>query len=200
MPCPSSETLLAFVADESEPDERSLVVAHLETGCEPCRREVAAVSELRRLARDERFLAPSPRVLDRAARIPSARGTASELYRVAALLFDTLTTPLPLGARSALASERQLLFHADEYDIDVHVASAGSGAVRISGQVLPPARDSSISGLEVTLVHADRPPISASTNTLGEFAFDGVPEGEYGLIVECEGGRLLVEDFPARRA
>jgi hypothetical protein len=202
MTCPAYETLLRFAAEDLNLEERAGFEAHLETGCDECRRELAAVAELRRLATDERFPAPPSWVLKRAARIPDEADATPWPYRIVSLLIDTLTAPLPIGARSDLASERQLLYSGDDYDIDVHVASAGGGAVRavrIVGQILPPAEGGSAAGLEVTLAHPDLPPRAAATNELGEFVFEGVVEGDYSLIVEGEFGRLLVESFPARR-
>ena len=140
MPCPSPEELNAFAAGDLEPEGRERVAAHVQAGCAACRRELEAVEALRRVARSEALADPPPWVLERAARVPeqAREGALARLAgTLASLVFDTLRDPLAAGARSAPGGARRLLYKASEYDVDVRVAAAGAGLVRVSGQVLP---------------------------------------------------------------
>lgn len=60
------------------------------------------------------------------------------LQRVlAALVFDSAQAPaLALGIRAGAAVARQLVFSAPGVDVDLRIAAADDGALRLSGQVL----------------------------------------------------------------
>jgi anti-sigma factor RsiW len=204
MPCPSDELLAAFAAGDLEPDERALVEAHLAAGCASCAGDLAAVTRLRRLASDDLAPEPPPWVLARAERIPGEareRGLFARLYRTAELVVDTFRGPLPVGARATAGGTRQLLYHVDDYDVDVRIAPAGDGLAHISGQLLPPsdgaAAESDVRA-EVLLSHPTLGVVSRATNALGEFDFGAVEAASYALVVETAEARLLLESIPAR--
>jgi anti-sigma factor RsiW len=204
MPCPHHETLIAYAAADLEPAERERVEAHLATGCAACERELETVAALRRIARSDALEDPPAGVLARAERVPEEareRGLGALAGRLAALVFDTLRDPLPLGARSSATHVRQMLYRAADYDIDVRVTPADGGRVRISGQVLPgPERSlDAAAGVEVALVGPELPVALVDTNELGEFDFGPQPEGDYTLSIEAPEERLVVDDLPARR-
>lgn len=204
MECPSDELLAAYAAGDLEPAARDRVDTHLGAGCAACARELAAVARLRRLASEELAPEPPPWLVARAERIPDearGRGLAARLYRTAELVVDTFRRPMPAGARSAAGDTRQLLYHVDDYDVDVRVAPAGPGRARISGQILPPSGGSASDGdlqAEVLLSHPTLGVVSRRTNALGEFDFGPVAEASYALVVEAPGARLLLESIPAR--
>ena len=193
--------LLSFAAGDLEPGARGPVEAHLAGGCAACERELAAFADLRRIARSDALEHPPAAVLARAQRIPEAgrgRSVARLAGALAALVFDTLSDPLPRGARAAGAPSRQMLFRALDYDIDVRVIGAGPGRVRVSGQILPGAARpiDAVAGLEVALLDASTFSV-ATTNELGEFDFGPRDEGDYTLSVETGEERLLVDPLPA---
>jgi hypothetical protein len=204
MPCPPHEELIAYAAGDLAPTERDRLAGHLDGGCAACAREIEAVAELRRIAADA-LVDPPAAVLARARRIPEAsraRSLGALAGKVAALVFDTVRDPLPLGARASAVHARQMLFRALDYDIDVRVAPAGADRVRVSGQILPgPERPlDAVAGIEIALSAEDAPSAVAETNELGEFDFGPRDEGDYTLAVEAREERLLVASLPARRA
>lgn len=205
MSCPPNDTLIAFAANDLDPIERERVQVHLAGRCAACQRELETVAALRRIAGSELLEDPPARVLSRAERIPQdarAGGLRALAGQVAALVFDTLRDPLPQGARSSAAQSRQMLFHALDYDIDVRIAPASEGRVRVSGQILPgPNRPiEAAANLEVALAGRDEHAVTTATNELGEFDFGSLDEDDYTLSVETDDERLLVESLPARSA
>jgi anti-sigma factor RsiW len=203
MPCPPIEILLDFAAGQIDPDESERVAAHVRDGCPACERELASVATLRRIANGDELVDPPASVLARAQRVPGqarAGGLPSLVGKIAALVFDTVRDPLPLGARSGGFQARQMLFRALDYDIDVRIAPAGGGLVRISGQVLPgPTRSlEAATDLEIALLGPTAETALSTTNELGEFDLGLRTEGDYALCVEAAEDRLVVDGLPAR--
>lgn len=203
MSCPSHEALVGFAAGDLDAPERDAVATHLSTDCTSCPDFMRAIADARGAARAGVLSDPPAWVLEKAARIPAERsgaGALATIGRLAALVFDTVRQPLPLGARSATAGSRQLLYRAFEYDIDVRIAAADSGRVRVSGQVLPgPDRPlERVAGVEVSLIRGGRALATCATTDLGEFDFGAVAGGDYAMSIEAEDERLVVDAFPAR--
>lgn len=205
MPCPPNEILIAYTAADAEPADHERVAAHLGDGCDACAAEIARIGALRQIARSAALEDPPVGALARAKRIPGearSSGLGALAGKIAALVFDTVRDPLPIGARAAAAHARQMLFRALDYDIDVRVVPAADGRVRISGQVLPgPDRPlDAVADLEVALLGPETAVAIATTNELGEFDFDSQEEGDYTLSVEAADERLLINNLSARRA
>jgi len=202
MPCPTHDNLVSYVAGDLEGDETSHVAEHLASGCDRCTAELAAIAELRRVASSDALAEPPPWVLSRAAGIPS-QPPVSRLAQlagsIASLVFDTLRDPLPNGARSVAAHSRQMLYRTLGYDIDVRVAPASGGNVRISGQILPgndrPMSD--VAGIDAVLVTIEGSSTPGVTNELGEFEFDHMTAGTYSLMLEAPEDRLIIENLSA---
>lgn len=204
MSCPAHETLIGYAAGDLDAPERQSVATHLSTDCPSCTAELQNVHGLRALAGPTVLETPPSWTLEKAARIPDdVRGQSlvATLGRVAALVFDTVRSPLPQGARSAAASSRQLLFRALDYDIDVRISDRESDAVRVSGQILPGSERpiDAVAGVDMALIREGRAVGVCSTSELGEFDFGCVPSGDYTLSVETDEDRILVEHLTARQ-
>jgi hypothetical protein len=198
MSCPTREQLAEFAAKDLDASAFAFVEEHLTTGCPECRREVAWLLELRRLAAPGALEDPPPWVVRRAATIPGDirdGRLARFVGAVATLVFDTLRDPLPHGARAAGAAGRQMLFRVREYDVDVRVDAKGSALYRVSGQVLPgPERGlDEVTGVGVALVNENRVVAETLTNEIGEFAFDSLDAGTYALSIDVNEEILVVE-------
>ena len=203
MSCPAYEDLLSFAAGELEAADAARISDHLATSCARCATDLAHVRSLRDVAGSDALQDPPEWVLRRAASIPSeppASRVAQLAGRLAALVYDTLRDPLPAGARAVAAHSRQMLFRALDYDIDVRVASAAGGSVRISGQVLPgPERPiDDVAGIDVVLLADGSAAGQHVTNELGEFEFDGVAPGDYSLAIEAAEDRIVVDTLTAQ--
>ncbi|HET9222469.1 MAG TPA: hypothetical protein VFO07_08195 [Roseiflexaceae bacterium] len=122
----------------------------------------------------------------------SASRPLNPLQRLPAMLsFDSLLAPQPIGLRSGQPLERQLLFTAGEFSIDLRLTPSGTNW-SVAGQVLGP----SAGGGQVALVS---PSTSAEValNELSEFTLPPVPAGNYTLTlrlvdIEVEVDRLQV--------
>lgn len=200
MSCPTHETLIGFAAGDLDAPERQSVATHLETDCPSCSAELSVISSLRSIATSGVLESPPLGALERAVRIPSdrtGRSFATELGRVASLVFDTLASPLPRGARAAATTSRQMLFRALDYDIDVRVSQVDSAFVRVSGQVLPGSERpiESVSGVDVALIHDGQAVAICPTSGLGEFDFGTVNPGNYEMSIETDEDRILIEQL-----
>ena len=138
---------------------------------------------------------PPAEVGARAVRLFRARNSnepLSLLQRLQAVLhFDSLLTPQPVGLRSGQPIERQLLFTAGEYSVDLRITPSG-GLWSLAGQVLGPTvggGQAALAGLVAT--------VEAILNELSEFVLPPVPAGDYTLTlrlsdVEVEVARLQI--------
>lgn len=115
----------------------------------------------------------------------------STLSRIlAALTFDSLTATPAYGLRSEAGSGRQLVFSANDVDIDVRV-SAADDAWQIEGQVPGSLCD----GGEVNL-ESDTFSATAKLTELCEFSFSSVPPGTYRLAVHLHD--VVIETPPLK--
>ena len=202
MSCPTHETLIGYAAGDLDTPERQSVATHIATNCPACTAELETIASMRATARSGVLEFPSLSTFEQAARIPAdlkEQTIAARIGHIASLVFDTVRTPIPQGARSSAASSRQLLFRALDYDIDVRIADRASDSVRVSGQILPgPERPiEAVSGVDIALIRHGRAVGYCSTSNLGEFDFGSVPCGDYTLSVETEEERILVERLTA---
>lgn len=106
---------------------------------------------------------------------------------VAVLGFDSGLPQLAFGVRSALPSDRQLLWSAPPYEIDLRIAARGDAFV-VSGQVLGPC----VSG-EVELQGVDT--ICARLNEQCEWSLQPVPPGEYSLVVRLIDAEITIPEL-----
>jgi hypothetical protein len=92
------------------------------------------------------------------------------------------------GAAAARGSrnERQVLYHAEGFDVDLHISpEPGRNAMRLMGQVMPVDDDpSQVGERQVRLVLEDGAAVIATTDELGTFAFRAIPPGDYELMID----------------
>ncbi len=122
-----------------------------------------------------------------------APAAAGALRRwVAVLGFDSWSAPpLALGLRALPSPVRQLLFSADERDVDLRIVPEAEGFT-LRGQHLGPDGQGRV---ELTWVGSGQGPSaqhSAALNDLGEFRLDGVNEGTYVLTVHIGGDEIVL--------
>jgi hypothetical protein len=114
---------------------------------------------------------------------------------VASLVFDSLTRPALSGVRSTETTNRQLLYRANDYSIDLQIAPSVAGADLI-GQVLREgeAAFESVSNLDLRLTGENS--YTARTDAMGEFAIRGIECGVYDLRVELGSSSLIIPGLP----
>ncbi|MCI0486783.1 MAG: hypothetical protein L0229_09305, partial [Blastocatellia bacterium] len=140
MKCPSFERLIDYLDGHLGALEASRVAAHIESECLRCAANREWYEKVRLLAASDDLPEPPPWVLKRALRIFENRPVRPRLVErlgqmVASLVFDSLARPAIAGVRSTETSNRQLLYRAGDYSIDLQVAQAPRSQANLIGQV-----------------------------------------------------------------
>jgi anti-sigma factor RsiW len=181
------ERLIAYVEGRVDAEERAAIELHLEH-CARCADDSAW---LRRFAPSIglRALEPPPpaarervRALFRAWRKPPARTTR------ALLRFDSSAISGALGRRSGATAERQLIFAAASFDLDLRIGHQNDQWV-IAGQVLGPETAGYV---EVAAPqHSERVALSDSC----EFTLPPLDDGHYTLFLRLGDLEVRIDDL-----
>jgi hypothetical protein len=194
---PTFETLLDFLDNRLPKAQADQVTAHLALPCAACQGEIDGMRDVLQLLGHERLSEPSPAAVRRAIRLFGRfyeRPGADERPRlIARLLFDDLLAPRAAAVRG-IGNERQLLYGAEGFDIDLQIADEGNQeSLRLLGQVMPPADDwSQVQGGLVRLAREDDAVTSATADELGTFAFNGLAPGDYELWLDLPRAKIWV--------
>jgi hypothetical protein len=177
----SVETLADLAEDRLGAEVQETALAHIAT-CSACDKGLLELRHLMRTMRSDRGEDVPGEVLNAAIDIFSRQlqlTTPSSIRRiVATLTFDSLKSTPAFGMRSGQASSRQLLYSAEESDLDLRITLENDQCV-VAGQVL---RDSCIEGLvEISGASGFA---ETSLNELCEFIFPALPLGNYQLRVK----------------
>jgi len=101
---------------------------------------------------------------------------------IASVVFDSFSQPALAGARGTTTA-RQIVLRAEEFDIHVRI-SGESERRHMTGQVLARGETSFIQGAMLHLVHEGKRFESTSVDELGEFEFQGLPDGLLSLQMD----------------
>ncbi|HET8677041.1 MAG TPA: hypothetical protein VFO63_14695 [Blastocatellia bacterium] len=190
MSCPGFERIIDYLDGQLDPMLAVEVAAHAASGCEGCAGDLAWYERVKSIAAADDTIDPPPWVLKRAVRLfetaRSRKGVRAALGRlVATLVFDSQTRPLPAGVRLTEAADRQLLYRAGAYTVDLQIASMDARA-RLSGQVLKEGefKFESVARSKVFLLSEEEALASAVASNFGEFTLPPVACGQYDLRVE----------------
>ena len=203
MRCPSFEQLIdSFDNVLSEP-EATLVAAHLASGCPACTETRGWYQQFRNVtASDDTVAAPAwvfkraVKIFDRALHRRKPGTTIGDL--IASLVFDSFARPALAGVRSTETVNRQLLYRAGDYSIDLQIVRSERARADLMGQVLK-ERDpdfESVSRLKLNGARAGRLFFSAITDDKGEFRISGIEQGMYDLRIELAEGSIILADLP----
>ncbi|MBI3650215.1 MAG: hypothetical protein HY231_04135 [Acidobacteria bacterium] len=210
MNCPSFDNLIAFVESEASDTvsaagfvSHEAIAAHLASGCARCAANQAWYAKFKTITASDDTQDAPPWVLRRAVKLfetpVSRRPRFADLGRViAALVFDSVSRPALTGARSAAASDRQLLYRANDYSIDLQMAAVDESRAALSGQILREGefKFESVAGLECHLVREGQKILSTMTNRFGEFALAALEHGHYDLQIETDEISITVVGLP----
>lgn len=205
MKCPGFNDLIDYLDGRLSGEQADQVAGHLESGCQDCSANRRWYERVRSIAAGDRTLEPPPWVLKRAIRLFDTRkgksGVAARVgHAIASLVFDSFSRPIPEGARSVQAANRQLLYCAGDYSIDLVIAQSGQSGADLFGQVL---RDGdfefeSVKGLPLELMAEGHRVLAVETNGLGEFSMNGLIQGEYDLKVETPEASITIQNLPLK--
>ena len=173
------EQLIDFVEGRLSPDGQAQARAHV-SACHRCAAEVAWLERVIELMRTNDIEEPPPRVathIMHSFRSRSAPVLSPLRQRIiAALRFDSAQLPLPLGMRSGPIAERQVVFSAEELNLDLRITPAGS-LWMVSGQALVSGRRGQVE------LRSPSGTLQAELSDVSEFVLPPVPPGDYTLIL-----------------
>lgn len=177
----AGEILANLAEDRLGAEAREAALAHIAT-CPACDQRLLELRQLMRMMRSDRSEDVPGQVLNAALDIFSRQlqpTTPSSLRRiVATLTFDSLKSTPAFGMRSGQTSSRQLLYSAEESDLDLRLTVQNDQCV-VAGQVL---RDGCIGG--IVEISGAIESAETSLNELCEFIFPALPLGNYLLRVK----------------
>ena len=203
MKCPSFERIIDFLDHRLPEVEAASVANHLGGDCAVCGERRDWYQLVRATAASDDTVAPPPWVLKRAIRILEIQRDRPRLaarirQAIASLVFDSIGRQPVAGVRSTETANRQLLYRAGNYSIDLQVVSSEHTRADLIGQVLQESEPSfeSVAGLKLDIERGGKIVGSAVTDQMGEFKVTGLEQGVYNLRVELSDGSITVPDLP----
>lgn len=168
-------------------DERTASMAHL-SKCSVCAQQVERVEQVLELMKTDTATDAPRDMLAYAVNIFRNSHEPSLLKRiVAALSFDSSSNPAPaFGVRSGQSTSRQLLYSAEENDIDLRIMPEQENWI-VTGQVL----GEDCVGGRIELEGRSGELTAANLNDLCEFILPPVPAGSYRVRLRL--GNVEVE-------
>lgn len=202
MNCPGFERLIDFLDDRLDEEQAARMAAHLLTNCDSCNESRTWYLQVKSIAASDDSIAPQSWVFKRAvhifetARLPRLGGRFGQA--IASLVFDSFARPALAGVRSTETANRQLLYSAGDYRVDLQVAAAEHARADLMGQVLMEgeATFDAVSGLKLDIARGGKVVYSVKTDEIGEFKFAGLEFGVYDLTVELSEGIITIPDLP----
>jgi hypothetical protein len=203
MKCPSFERIIDFLDHRVSEAEASRVAKHLAGDCAACGESRDWYQRVRITAASDDTVAPPPWALKRAVRILETErnrpGLAARIGQaIASLVFDSVARQPLAGVRSTETANRQLLYRAGNYSIDLQVAPSEHARADLIGQVLQESEPTfeSVAGLKLDVECDGKIVCSTVTDEMGEFKVTGLQLGVYNLRVELSEGSITVPDLP----
>ncbi len=174
------------------------VTGHIEE-CGSCAREADSMRRFLAFVAEEQQNDPPTRVVEWAAGLLQPVRTPQDnresvFGRIARLVFDSFEQPLTAGVRSLATPNpvsRKLLYRAGDVDIDVRVETDPDNKVSLSGQILSSSAQF-FENAPVRLESGGQSRYETSTNPIGEFSFEGIPQDTYHLSMDLPGGPITL--------
>jgi anti-sigma factor RsiW len=189
------ETLANLAEGRASTAEREANRQHL-AECSTCAGELHHLQDVMGLMRTDKSQDAPRDVLNYAITLfqqKPAREPSLIRRLVATLTFDSMTTAPAFGVRSGQTQSRQLLFSAEENDIDLRITSVNNEWI-VTGQILRP----DCVGGRVEMEGATGA-AAAVLNELCEFTLPAVPAGNYSLRVKMADIEVEVPELQLQR-
>jgi hypothetical protein len=189
-------TLADLAENRASADERNVATAHL-SGCSICAQQMGRVAQVLELMRTDTAIDAPRDVLTYALNVFSGRKDSREstLLRriIATLSFDSHSNLAPaFGVRSGQAAARQLLYSAEENDIDLRITPEKENWI-VAGQVLGEA---CVGGhIEI---EGEGEFVAADLNELCEFTLRPIPAGRYQVRVRLRDAEVEIPQLELR--
>jgi hypothetical protein len=189
----SSEQWTDFVRSTLKQEDMREMQAHLESGCEHCKADLAAWTRVTDLGAREDAYEPPAAAVKMAKAALKLHGQPAR-SPIAKLLFDSLQTPVVAGVRSSSSQPRQMLYGFDDYRVDLRFEpNFDADKALLVGQILStdtPA--ASLGRIDVTLTRGGQVLGSTRTNEFGEFQLQCDLGGRLELQLTLRGGEAVV--------
>ncbi len=191
-----AERWVDFVRNLLPEAERVQMQAHIDSGCERCRRELDLLRQVVNFSAVESTYR-APEELARMARAiyrPMSAPAGVLRRLMGSLIFDGFGEPAMAGVRHAVPSGQQLAFNAGDYCVDVRVqGEINSSQVAMAGQIVNrKAPEDRLAGLPVALVSGRKIIAETLSNEFGEFSLEYTAVRKLRLQIEVsnEGVRI----------
>jgi hypothetical protein len=179
-----------YVRNVVSAEQREQMLAHLRLGCSKCEKVQAVLSKFAGIClREAQYEVSRLAEQQVKALIGAQTPRRSALQRLlGSLVYDSLNDPQPVGVRGTHQINRQVLFHAGDYSVDLRFEhEKGSASMVLVGQIAnQKAPDESLANVPVILVAGNRELTRSISNTFGEFQLEYVPESDMRLLVPLE--------------
>ena len=188
---------LADLADDRvSADERALAMAHL-SDCAVCAHQLARLAQVFELMKTDAAIDAPRDLLAQALTIFHGREDSHEssLLRriIATLSFDSQSNLAPaFGVRSGQAASRQLLYSAEENDIDLRITPEKDTWI-VAGQVL--GEDCVGGHIEI---EGEGEFVAADFNELCEFRLRPIPAGRYRVRLRLGNAEVEIPQLELR--
>ena len=172
----SVETLADIADDCATAEAREVAICHI-AECSTCDETLRRLQQLILMMKSDSTKDVPRDVLASAINIFSPQERLLLRRIVALLIFDSRTAGPAFGMRSLRASSRQLLYSAEEADLDLRITAQNEDCI-LAGQVIC---DGCTGGL--VEISGATGTAEASLNELCEFTLPPIPVGNYSLTV-----------------
>ena len=202
MKCPGFEQMIDYLDGKLKPAEAKRVAAHLASDCAACGETRAWYERVRAVAANDDTVAPPAWVFKQAVRIfdTARRPRLTERIgqAIATLIFDSFARPQLAGIRSTETANRQLLYRAGDYAIDLQIAPSMGGRGDLIGQVLREgeATFESVAHLPLEIACGSQLFYATVTDEMGEFKISDVDYGTYDLRINLAEGQITIPELP----
>lgn len=180
-----------YARNLADTDKNREMQAHLEAGCPKCEKLQQLFSRFALVCARESAL-EIPRQAEHSVKALFALGKESKrsaFQRLwATLTYDSAASLQPAGVRGTHQINRQVLFHAGDYSVDLRFEhEKGSTSMVLVGQIAnQKTPEQLMSNLPVILLAGEREVSRSISNSFGEFQMEYVPESDLRLLVPLE--------------
>lgn len=185
-----------FVRGLSDEPTRSVMHAHLSSGCPSCQRTVDTLRAIVVAAKGEVAVTPPEYAVRYAQAVYSHGRLETKLERlVARLVYDSAREPLPAGIRAGERVSRRAMFAAGNHQVDLQLdREPTSDVVTLIGQLVGRPRALNPADVSVWLMQRERIVTSTMCNTFGEFHLEYEPRRNLRLLFSLQeaGNRLEI--------
>lgn len=195
---PTYQTLINYYENNLPEVEQVKVKKHLAQPCEQCGAKINHLRSVFSITATDRTIAPPAAVLQQAVALFQKRGPApaTPLQRIlAALQFDSRMQLSPAAFRG-IARSRQLLYSAQDIDIDLQLTPE-QGGQNLIGQIITPSQEweSHTHAFVCLEDQSSNLLYGTETDSQGQFSFRQIEPGNYNLVLATANQEIAILDL-----